>query len=567
MYETQRTIAEINEKGYQRIALQFPDEMLGDAVRVYEILQDGMNGRTKLFILADTSYGSCCVDEVAAEHFDADVVVHYGRSCLSPTARLPVIYVFPVERMDVELCVRGFRHCFAEQGGKARKVVVMADVGYQKYVQEVVSRVRDEEGFECVWEAGLVHDPAALIPNRTVPLECLDDEGGGCGGGEGAKRLREEWVIFHIGEPMPSLLLVLSSRVSSLQIYNTVTATANSPTSTLPMLRRRYALVSHLRSAQIIGILVSTLSVKNYMGMINMLKKMIRKSGKKSYLVVVGKVNVEKLANFAEVEGWVGVGCWEQGVVGGALERGDGGRGFWRPVVTPWEVGVALGIGREEGDGGVEEEEDDETRTGKRRSKRWEWNGEWIVDFDTLLEMDTESDRSTTPKDPSTPSLELNGSNDNPPPPPPPPTSDPNKTNPLAHLPESAPPDFDLRTGRYTSTSRPLAHLPISRPAPCAGIPPSSGPTTEQRDSSGDGVLTKKSTQSHLHILPSIGGVVSPAAAYLNEKRSWRGLVVGYEEDEDGGGERGVGGGAVMEMGREGVARGYTVGGAAGGRR
>lgn len=27
---------------------------------------------------------SCCVDEVAAEHINADVVVHYGRACLSP---------------------------------------------------------------------------------------------------------------------------------------------------------------------------------------------------------------------------------------------------------------------------------------------------------------------------------------------------------------------------------------------------------------------------------------------------------------------------------------------------
>jgi diphthamide biosynthesis enzyme Dph1/Dph2-like protein len=27
---------------------------------------------------------SCCVDEVAAEHINADVVIHYGRACISP---------------------------------------------------------------------------------------------------------------------------------------------------------------------------------------------------------------------------------------------------------------------------------------------------------------------------------------------------------------------------------------------------------------------------------------------------------------------------------------------------
>jgi len=37
---------------------------------------------------------SCCVDEVAAEHYNVDAVVHYGHACLSPTpGKLPVRYV------------------------------------------------------------------------------------------------------------------------------------------------------------------------------------------------------------------------------------------------------------------------------------------------------------------------------------------------------------------------------------------------------------------------------------------------------------------------------------------
>ena len=110
-YEIVRTVREIREGGWRRIALQFPDGMLVDAPRVFEALQtesrkapkkEGLvegvaemkivdEGKSeeqeverKFFILGDTSYGACCVDEVAAEHVDADVVVHYGRACLSP---------------------------------------------------------------------------------------------------------------------------------------------------------------------------------------------------------------------------------------------------------------------------------------------------------------------------------------------------------------------------------------------------------------------------------------------------------------------------------------------------
>jgi diphthamide biosynthesis protein 2 len=81
-YEIERTCQLILEGGYSRIALQFPDELLPDSATVAGKLRD-RTGKS-VFILADTSYGSCCVDEVAAEHVSADFIVHYGRSCLSP---------------------------------------------------------------------------------------------------------------------------------------------------------------------------------------------------------------------------------------------------------------------------------------------------------------------------------------------------------------------------------------------------------------------------------------------------------------------------------------------------
>ena len=38
----------------------------------------------RVFVMADTAYNSCCVDEVGASHIDAQCVVHYGHACMSP---------------------------------------------------------------------------------------------------------------------------------------------------------------------------------------------------------------------------------------------------------------------------------------------------------------------------------------------------------------------------------------------------------------------------------------------------------------------------------------------------
>ncbi|KAG1107312.1 hypothetical protein G6F42_016413 [Rhizopus arrhizus] len=64
LYEIDRTVARIKEGNYKRIALQFPDEYLADAANVAKQLAEKTG--QDIFVLADTSYGSCCVDEVAA---------------------------------------------------------------------------------------------------------------------------------------------------------------------------------------------------------------------------------------------------------------------------------------------------------------------------------------------------------------------------------------------------------------------------------------------------------------------------------------------------------------------
>jgi len=61
-----------------------------------------MAGKHSVFsihCLTGNSLGSCCVDEVAAQHVDADAVVHYGRACMSKW--VPLIY--PTISSDIDI--------------------------------------------------------------------------------------------------------------------------------------------------------------------------------------------------------------------------------------------------------------------------------------------------------------------------------------------------------------------------------------------------------------------------------------------------------------------------------
>lgn len=571
-YEIKRTISEIRAGQWKRIALQFPDDMLIDAPRVFERLRDGLKHERaaraaaaatasedekneekeeKLCILGDTSYGSCCVDEVAAEHTDADVVVHYGRACLSPTARLPVIYVFTAKSLHLDAVVASFKETYPPSSQAEEKVCLMADIPYSHHLDELYRRLTEEEGYAHIFKTSIIHDPASLIPNRTTPVTTTGEGGEGGGADEAATAALKEYSIFHISEPPTSLLLILSSRIKSLHIFPTTPSSSSSSsssspppthlasTTTTPLLRRRYALITRLSTIPIFGILINTLSVSHYLLALQHCQHLIHASGKKSYTFVVGKINAAKLANFSEIGGWVVIGCWESSL----LENGS--KEFFRPVITPWELEVAL------------------MRDGERV-----WGGEWVGDFGEVLERGKKKYQGVEGGE------EEEGNHDD--------DESPTKEEQeieeeeFSSDSESSPPDFDLRTGQYVSHSRPMGHRQQkhqqhSQPNPQL---PSTTTTTTQ-------LTHLPKTSSALTTTPfHINGHLSPAAEYLSSQRTWTGLgsdfshsslaslshsqhadadadgaSIAYERDENGKIR-----GAEMEEGRKGVAKGYRVG-------
>lgn len=542
-YEIDRTLREIREHKWQRVALQFPDSMLGHSAKVYHLLDRGLhagssarrphNGQTsvadnveapvKLTILGDTSYGSCCVDEIAAEHVNADAVVHYGRSCLSPTARLPVIYVFTRSDLDEEKVVSAFTRAYPE---RSSQVIVTADTAFADYITRIVERLRTTAGYTNCFPAEITHNPSSVIPNRTVPPELATTN---------SDKL-QDWSLFHIGEPPTALLLTLASRVKNIHIFNPDSEDSTSQeANTALLLRRRYALVTSMSSASTWGILINTLSVKNYLHIVSHIKRTIAAAGKKSYLFVVGKLNTAKMANFADIDGWVVIGCWESSLIDS--------RDFYKPLITPFELDLAL--------------KKDEERV---------WSGAWRSDFQGVLdEAALRLEQGSSPggingdgggigkheageHDGSHLSNHSDDGGDN-------------YNNDDDDDEESEPPDFDLRTGKYTPRSRPARKSRIRQPnAGTIQHPPTNTSTRAHIDNPPQSQSLAKRPNTSTALL-AVNGLHSPAAEYLAQKRSWTGLGSDFavrDHNEGDVGDEGVVG-AVVEEGRSGVAGGYIL--------
>lgn len=421
---------------YKRVTLQFPDELICDSASIVHALQKELgllyegnvpeepcencnlgckktapaSNSQRLWILADTSYSSCCIDEVAAEHVLSDLVVHFGDACLNVADKLAAVYVFGRPHLDIEKLVAQFRSRYNAEDSP--KVLLMANAPYTRHLQALYDTLKGD--YPSLGYADLYMDPSASATTlgykpsmpENVAINTLNRTLLHVPQDEDVDSMLSEYDVFHITKPETPRLLQLTTRFLLVTLYDPDNESLLE--GPYPNLMRRYRYMHMARSAGTVGLLVNTLSLANTKVLINSISKKIKEYGKKHYVFVVGKPNVAKLANFENVDMWCVLGCDHLGIIVDQTNE------YFRPIVTPYELMLAL-------------------------SDELSWTGKWVTDFKQVL------GEFATDEEPK----EGNGNNDQ--------DDD-----------EDEEPEFNPVTGQYVSSARPLRrlqHLQISQEA------------------------------------------------------------------------------------------------------
>ncbi|KAI9542857.1 Diphthamide biosynthesis protein 2 [Dissostichus eleginoides] len=358
LYQIKDICGFITEHQFEKVALQFPDELLVDAVAV--ALEIERNSNAKPFILGDTSYGSCCVDEVAAEHVGADCIVHYGSACLSPSKRLPLMYVFERRPVDLEKCTSAFRELYPDTHSH---IIILYDVNYVHAIDDLMALLSPEypnlvvselvvEGEQCYSHGRIkrLHDDTCLSEGDNNQLIYQFGRQFSLTSGLSIT----DYSMFYVGQEGATLTnFMMTWNRCSFCSFDPIKMTGRTESVSINRaLMKRYYAIERAKDANVVGILVGTLGVSDYLKIIQQLKEAIHGAGKKSYLFAMGKLNVPKLANFLEIDIFVLIACPENSL----LDSSE----FYKPVVTPFEMEVAC-------------------------NRKREWSEEYVTDFRHLL--------------------------------------------------------------------------------------------------------------------------------------------------------------------------------------
>lgn len=470
----------IVEKEFKTVALQFPDYALGESARVQHLLTHKIDKSVGVYVLGDTSYSPCCVDEVAAQHVSADVVVHFGNTCLSEVTSTPVSYVLSDGvTVDSESIRSKFEAAYGSD--KTRPILLVSDIQYSAALDALYEHIKSNFP-NAVPTSFADIDSHSVFPRRnTNSLYATHTQS--------LLPLRRhpplpqdlaDYSIFYLvnDEASSSLLLHLSTLVADISVLSvSKSASAVSQQRLARSLQKRYRYMNEARRARTIGILVNTLSLKNTNSVLDTVKQWITCAGKKYYTIVVGKPNVPKLANFDVIDVWVVLGC----PLGGLIVDCDD---YYKPIITPYELNQAL-------------------------KSEIEWTGEWPISFDSVLSM-------------------------------PVPLSEGHESS----IEDSDAPQFDPISGTYVSTSRPLQRIDVEIESGVASQDDASAGTLTSRFDSQMAIRNTVSTAAeYLHDRPSWKGLGSEwdpqedvsEGAQVKQGRSGiaRGYnVVGKEEEE-----------------------------------
>lgn len=387
--KTAQTINKYCQNPENNIALQFPDSLLPDAPFISQALNEYLVAFSAsndvnnsedprlffVYVLGDTSYGECCVDEVAAQHLDTHIIVHYGSACLSSTRALPVLYVFPQTNMPADGQTRTFSALGKTLEAVAAMstidhIVVLYDIELHEYFKHLHSGKDDDQvnNLDAYFSHGKQVQIAKLRLDNPDDIQLPTNDRNSTTTEPNSTHkfvghlqfddstltyARTAFIWFSAGHgnddsdvvstSARNAGLLLSSGTDPCKLFEVVNINSNETKTdginidVSRILRKRFAQLQKLEQAERIGIVAGTLGVSGNTTIIERCVRIVEHAGKRAYILLVGKLNDVKLSNFPDLDAFVIVACARNSLIDPDITRL-----VQQPIITPVELEAAL---------------------------------------------------------------------------------------------------------------------------------------------------------------------------------------------------------------------------------
>lgn len=246
----------------------------------------------------------------------ADLLVHYGHSCLIPidqTHEIKVLYIF----VDIKIDTVHFIESVKLNFDSAKCLAFVSTIQFVSTMHAAAKELR-EAGYEII-----VPQSKPLSPGEIL----------GCT----APRLPKETILIYLGDGRFHLEAAMIAN-PTLQAYKYdpyEKKFTEEHYDHVEMRKNRKRAIDQAKTAKRFGLILGTLGRQGSPKVMKYLEERLAAHGKQTSLILLSEIFPAKLALFKDVDAFVQVACPRLSI--------DWGTAFEKPVLTPYELSVVLG--------------------------------------------------------------------------------------------------------------------------------------------------------------------------------------------------------------------------------
>ncbi|KAF6160448.1 hypothetical protein GIB67_019217 [Kingdonia uniflora] len=317
-FEVHKCIWRIQSSGAKRVALQFPEGLLMYSLVLSDIFKT-YGKLDECFILGDVTYGACCIDDFSATALDAQLLIHYGHSCLIPidSTKIPSLYVFVEIKIDVNRLIDTIK--LNTDAIKTKKLALAGTIQFSAAIRAAKPAL-ESAGFEV------------LIP-QSKPLSA--GEVLGCTSPTIPQRLAEVVIFVADGRFHLEAFMIANPKIKAFRYdpYLGVLFLEEYDHEGMKSVRKNAIIKA--REAKNWGIVLGTLGRQGNPRILDRLQGQMREKGFVWTVILMSELSPTRVALFGDsIDAWIQVACPRLSI--------DWGEAFLKPLLTPFEAEIAL---------------------------------------------------------------------------------------------------------------------------------------------------------------------------------------------------------------------------------
>jgi 2-(3-amino-3-carboxypropyl)histidine synthase len=347
-FEIYKCIWRLREAKATCVALQFPEGLLMYACMISDIFERFASVTT--FIMGDVTYGACCVDDYTAIALGADFMIHYGHSCLVPIdqTRIPTMYVFVEIGIDVEHLVQSVRSNFP--ASQFPRLALAGTIQFTAAVHAARTQLMEQRDYTDIVVPQAKPLSAGEVLGCTAPRFADRDPDRTPCAIMYVSRVNKPYSCFCFvyiflfdfrrfladGRFHLESIMIANPEIPAFKYdpYNKKFTAESYDTPQMHSVRREA--IAKAADAQRFGLIIGTLGRQGSPHIVDRVEELLKQSGRQYVVICLSEIMPAKLALFAQdVDAWVQVACPRLST--------DWGYAFDRPLLTPYELHVALG--------------------------------------------------------------------------------------------------------------------------------------------------------------------------------------------------------------------------------